>query len=148
MKKDQNTGRTEADFKKLEAENESLKADKKALQDTLKTKDERIAWLERQLFGSKSDKIKVKPADPNWPTFFDKEFKEAIAEISKLRKKAVNAPLTEKLWGVFYSTFVVKERIRLFPRVQEKIEYAKLNSLGQRAIIKSLKKGNGVAHIH
>lgn len=89
MKKDQNTGRTEADFKKLEAENESLKADKKALQDTLKTKDERIAWLERQLFGSKSDKIKVKPADPNWPTFFDKEFKEAIAEKDKATEKAV-----------------------------------------------------------
>lgn len=75
-------------------------------------------------------------------------YRAKFQEISKLRKKAVNAPLTEKLWGVFYSTFVVKERIRLFPRVQEKIENAKLNSLGQRAIIKPLKKGNGVAHIN
>lgn len=82
MKKDQET----IDWK---AKYEELNIDYQKKCDELQAEKERVAWLERQLFGPKSDKLKAKPVDPNWPTFFDDQFKEALAEKDKATEKAV-----------------------------------------------------------
>lgn len=89
MKNDQNTGKKKATYEQLEAKVETLEADNKALRDAVQADKKRIAWLERQLFGSKSDKLKVKAADPIWPTLFDDQFEKAIAEKDKAIEKAV-----------------------------------------------------------
>ena len=57
----------------LQAENKSLQAEKECLQAELQRKLERIAWLEKQLFGPKRDKSKAQDG----PTLFDDEFNAA-----------------------------------------------------------------------
>ena len=59
-------------YEDLSAENASLKAQIEAMQ-------ERIAYLTRMLYGSKSDKLANKNAD-NQPGLFDELFKEALDE--------------------------------------------------------------------
>lgn len=43
---------------------------------------ERILYLERQLYGSKRDRVAAMPSD-GLPTLFDEEFKEALDEKAK-----------------------------------------------------------------
>ncbi len=69
-------------YEELEAQNKDLSEKNSALEATVRSKNERIAWLERQLFGSKRDKVQ-KPADPNAPTLFDDFFKDASEEQKK-----------------------------------------------------------------
>lgn len=70
-------------YEEINAENVSLKARIKAMQ-------ERIAYLERMLYGEKSDKLKTKAADDQ-PGLFDDFFKEAMdektAQIEKTAKE-------------------------------------------------------------
>lgn len=48
----------------------------------------------------------------------------------------VGKPLTQGLWCAFYAQTVIPKRKALFPRVQDKIEIYKANTLGNSAIIK------------
>ncbi len=69
-------------YEELEDKTKVLSDRVETLEDTVRRKDERIAWLERQLFGSKRDKA-PEPADPNAPTLFDDFFKDASVEQKK-----------------------------------------------------------------
>lgn len=60
---------------RLEQENLLLREENKKLREEVQRKIERIAWLERQLFGSKRDKSKAQCADV--PSLFEDEFNEA-----------------------------------------------------------------------
>lgn len=64
--------KTERTYEELKQENEQLRID-------ARRKDERIAYLERLLFGSKRDKA-PKADNPNEPTLFDDFFKKACDE--------------------------------------------------------------------
>ena len=70
-------------YKELEKENERLRVE-------IRSKEERIIWLERMLFGSKRDKA-PNAADPREPTFFDEPFDKALeekeGEIAKTREE-------------------------------------------------------------
>lgn len=46
-----------------------------------------VAWLNRQLFGRKSEKLAK--YDPNQPTLFDDEFLAGAAEVQQARDEAV-----------------------------------------------------------
>ena len=46
-----------------------------------------VAWLNRQLFGRKSEKLAK--YDPNQPTLFDDEFLANVAEVQQARDEAV-----------------------------------------------------------
>lgn len=77
----------------LEHENQELRQEIKKLQEEIQRKLERIAWLEKQLFGSKRDKTKG-GASQEGPTLFDQEFNEAYdarrQELSKAERQVAD----------------------------------------------------------
>lgn len=68
---------------------EELLAEVILLRESDRHKSERIAYLERLLFGSKSDKLASKAVVPNQPGLFDELFDEAYDErAAEIQKKA------------------------------------------------------------
>ena len=75
----------------LEHEKALLQDENKGLQEELQRKLERIAWLEKQLFGPKRDKCKSQDG----PTLFDEEFNAAYdARQAALRQAADDVSAT------------------------------------------------------
>ena len=57
-----------ADAKKLRAQRQELTEQNESLQSRIKELTAQVAWLNRQLFGRKSEKLPI--IDPNYPDFF------------------------------------------------------------------------------
>ena len=66
-------------YEELSAENVSMKAELEVMKANEKLMLTRIAYLERMLYGSKSDKLLSKEVD-NQPGLFDDFFKEEMNE--------------------------------------------------------------------
>jgi hypothetical protein len=66
---------------------EDLKRENEKLRTEARRKDERIAYLERMLFGSRRDKA-PKADSPSGPTLFDEFFQKACDEKDKAIEKA------------------------------------------------------------
>ena len=78
--------KTRPTYEELLAMQKAWEEEKKCLSDELKIKSERIAYLERMLFGQKSDK--KKNTLPPGPGLFDDEFEEACEEKAAAIRKA------------------------------------------------------------
>lgn len=59
---------------------EDLVLENAMLKELAKRKDERIAYLERMLYGAKSDRMKTSKVPDNQPGLFDEEFMQAMEE--------------------------------------------------------------------
>ena len=70
----------------LEREVRRLEQEAEGLRDDLRRKMEHIAWLERQLFGSRRDRSKRRHAGA--PSMFDEEFNEAYDARQSALKEA------------------------------------------------------------
>lgn len=66
-----------------------LEATVSANEESIARKEERIAYLERLLFGSKCDKMAAKAAQANQPGLFDELFDEAYDERAAQIQQAV-----------------------------------------------------------
>ena len=108
---------------KLEHDMQELRQENERLQEDIQRKLERIAWLEKQLFGPKRDKSKA----DDGPTLFDEEFNEAYdarqlalkdAEretqaAAERRRQARKRPASKRPAKYLYSGLEERERVVL-----------------------------------
>ncbi|MCE9108509.1 transposase, partial [Bacteroides pyogenes] len=71
----------------LSATNKDQSEQIKNLQERIKELTAQVAWLNRQLFGRKSEKLRV--YDPNMPDLFAEEFAEVQRQAEEKRDEAV-----------------------------------------------------------
>ena len=85
-----------ASIASLSTTNKNQSEQIKNLQERIKELTAQVAWLNRQLFGRKSEKLRV--YDPNMPDLFADEFSGLRQQAEEKRDEAVEKIEKESVW--------------------------------------------------